>query len=77
MGNKISCCTETKPADIAELLFEKLGGIANIRIIMDSFWNKLIHDKRINFYWKGKNMDSHKKSLTDYFCSVFGGPAGN
>ena len=58
-------------------LYERLGGYDAIAAFVDDLLPRLLNDRQIGVYWKGKCKDSLRKDrqlIVDFLCSAFGGP---
>jgi hemoglobin len=58
-------------------LYERLGGYDVIAAIVDDLLPRLLDDRQLGVYWKGKCQDSLKKDrqlFVDFLSSSFGGP---
>ncbi|EPZ31004.1 globin [Rozella allomycis CSF55] len=63
--------------DHDENLFEEIGGVVTISLVVDKFCSMLLKDKRINTYFKNVDVDRLKRMQTSFLCSVSGGPPYN
>jgi hemoglobin len=58
-------------------LYQRLGGYDAIAAFVDDLLPRLLNDKQIGVYWKGKCKDSLRKDrqlIVDFLCAAFGGP---
>jgi hemoglobin len=58
-------------------LYERLGSYDGIAAIVDDLLPRLLGDRHLGVYWKGKCKDSLKKDrqlIVDFLGSAFGGP---
>ena len=55
-------------------LYQALGEQAGISKLTDDFVNRLVKDPRIGGQFKNTNLPNLKKSLSDQFCNLSGGP---
>ncbi len=55
-------------------LFERIGGADTIDSLVDSFYDKVLADPELNFYFKGKPMAKLRKMQREFFSAATGGP---
>jgi hemoglobin len=58
-------------------LYERLGGYDGIAAVVDDLLARLLSDRQLSVYWKGKCKDSLRKDrqlFVDFLSSAFGGP---
>ena len=58
-------------------LYERLGGYDRIAAIVDDLLPRLLGDRQLGAYWKGKCKDSLRKDrqlFVDFLSAAFGGP---
>ena len=55
-------------------LYERLGGLPTIRLIVDDFVGRVGSDTRINRFFKDSNVALVKERFTHLFCELSGGP---
>jgi len=55
-------------------LYERLGGLPYIQIVVDDFVANVAADSRINKRFEGTNIPVLKKHLVDQICQASGGP---
>ena len=58
-----------------ETLYDRLGGRAAIRAVVDDFYARLLADDELGPFFADTDMDSLKEHQTDYLCEAAGGPA--
>jgi hemoglobin len=59
---------------MAESLFERLGGLAAIAMVVDDFVARCAEDDRINAKFARTDIPRLKKMLVDQVCEATGGP---
>lgn len=55
-------------------LYDRLGGMDAIRAVVHDFHARVSADSRINGFFRGVDMDSLEKLLSDQICQASGGP---
>jgi hemoglobin len=55
-------------------LYERLGGGAAIKSVVDKFYVYMLDDKRVNEFFKNTDMNKQRKRQTDFITMVTGGP---
>ena len=60
---------EAKPS-----LYEQLGGKAAVEAAVDSFYDKVLADERVNGFFEGVDMDRQRRMQTEFLTFAFGGP---
>ena len=55
-------------------LYDRLGGLPTIRLIVDGFVGRVGSDTRINRFFKDSNLALVKDRFTHLFCELSGGP---
>jgi hemoglobin len=63
--------------DPSASLYERLGGYDGVAAIVDDLLPRLLDDRLLAVYWKGKCKDSLKKDrqlIVDFLGAAFGGP---
>ena len=55
-------------------LYDRLGGLPAIRLIVDDFVGRVGSDTRINRFFKDSNVALVKERFTHLFCELSGGP---
>lgn len=55
-------------------LYEKLGGEAAVNAAVDSFYEKVLADNRINEFFEGLDMAAQVMKQKSFLTYVFGGP---
>lgn len=55
-------------------LFDRMGGEARLKAVVNEFTNIVLADDRINFTFAEADIDKFKKLLYEQFCSLSGGP---
>lgn len=56
-------------------LFQRIGGMNTIRIIVDRFYNKIINDTNIQHFFEVDNIKALKSKQTTFLAYVFGAPS--
>jgi hemoglobin len=57
-----------------ETLYERLGGHDGIRAVVDDFYDRLVADDDLGPYFEGADVDSLRRTQTDFLCEAAGGP---
>ena len=55
-------------------LYDRLGGLPTIRLLVDDFVGRVGSDTRINRFFKDSNVALVKERFTHLFCELSGGP---
>ena len=55
-------------------LFEKIGGHDAVKAAVDSFYEKVLADDRVNGFFEGVDMDRQRAMQTAFLTFAFGGP---
>ena len=55
-------------------LYDRLGGLPTIRLIVDDFVGRVGSDTRISRFFKDSNVALVKERFTHLFCELSGGP---
>lgn len=62
------------PSQATQTFYEKYGGDTTIATLVDSFYEKVLADPRINDFFKHTDMQRQKKHQTAFISEVLGGP---
>ena len=54
-------------------LYDKLGGAAAVNLAVDLFYEKVLADERVNFFFADIDMASQRKHQKDFMTYAFGG----
>jgi hemoglobin len=57
-----------------ETLYERLGGRQGIRVVVDDFYDRLLADEELSPFFENANMETLRRTQTDFLCEVAGGP---
>jgi hemoglobin len=57
-----------------ETLYERLGGHDGIRAVVDDFYDRLQADDELGPFFEDADMESLRKTQTDFLCEAAGGP---
>jgi len=57
-----------------ETLYERLGGHDGIRAVVDDFYDRLLADDDIGPFFEGSNLETLRRTQTDFLCEAAGGP---
>ncbi|WP_178916401.1 group 1 truncated hemoglobin [Natronomonas gomsonensis] len=57
-----------------ETLYERLGGHDGIRAVVDDFYDRLQDDDELGPFFEDADMESLRKTQTDFLCEAAGGP---
>lgn len=57
-----------------ESLFERLGGKNAVNVVVDTFYEKVLADDRINYFFNDVDMKKQKLKQKAFLTMVFGGP---
>ncbi len=69
-----AAATETAPAAApARTLFERLGGLSAIELVVDGLLQRAFADESINYTWAGSALPRVRKNLIDLVCAGTGG----
>ncbi len=55
-------------------LYQRLGGQAAIRSVVDTFVTRVVADARVNAFFRGIDVDTFKQLLVEQVCQASGGP---
>lgn len=55
-------------------LYERLGGRAGIRTVVDEFYDRLLSDEELGPFFEGADMETLRRTQTDFLCEAAGGP---
>jgi len=66
---------EEIPETATLTLFEWAGGEAQLRRLMDAFYDRVEADELLSPYFPGGVSEQHRRNVTAWWCEVFGGPA--
>ena len=55
-------------------LYERLGERDGIRAVVDDFYDRLMADDDLGPYFEGADVDSLRRTQTDFLCEAAGGP---
>ena len=57
-----------------ETLYDRLGGREGIRTVVDDFYDRLLADEELGPLFEGADLESLRKTQTDFLCEAAGGP---
>ena len=57
-----------------ETLYERLGGRAAIRAVVDDFYDRLLADDDIAPFFEGADVERLRRTQTEFLCEAAGGP---
>lgn len=57
-----------------ENIFIKIGGINALHDIVDLFYDKVLHDDRVNFFFKDADMNVQRGKMKAFLMMALGGP---
>ena len=63
-------CREPKPKS----LYERLGGAAAVDAAVDQFYEKVLADKRVNYFFAKTDMKKQRRIQKSFLTFAFGGP---
>jgi hemoglobin len=55
-------------------LYERLGQREGIREVVDDFYDALISDEELGVFFEGANVETLRKTQTEFLCDAAGGP---
>src|SRR5262249_25594191 len=55
-------------------LYQRLGGYDSIQAVVDEAIKNIAADRRINWFFKGANIQRLRRQLADQICAASGGP---
>jgi len=55
-------------------LYDELGGEAAINAAVELFYNKILADSRVNYFFDGMDMERQRKMQKSFLTFAFGGP---
>lgn len=55
-------------------LYDRIGGAPVIASLVDSFYEKVLADSELAFYFKGKPMEKLRRMQKEFFSAATGGP---
>jgi hemoglobin len=70
----LSACSGTATQRADASLYDRLGGVAAIRVVVDDFVSAVAADARINRYFAKTDVPNLKQHLVDQICQGTGGP---
>jgi len=56
-------------------IYERIGGAATIESLVDSFYEKVLADPELAFYFKNVPMEKQRNIQKEFFSAATGGPA--
>lgn len=57
-----------------ETLYERLGGRESIAAVVDEFYDRVMADDRVNYYFEDVDMTRQRAHQAQFISSVTGGP---
>ena len=63
-------CRDPKPKS----LYERLGGAASVDAAVDQFYEKVLADKRVNYFFAKTDMKKQRRIQKSFLTFAFGGP---
>lgn len=54
-------------------LFEKLGGNAGVELVVEKFYDRVLHDERINYFFNDVDMNRQRAHQRAFLAYAFGG----
>eukprot|EP01060_Flectonema_neradi_P000127 TRINITY_DN100_c0_g1_i12.p1 TRINITY_DN100_c0_g1~~TRINITY_DN100_c0_g1_i12.p1 ORF type:complete len:138 (+),score=49.22 TRINITY_DN100_c0_g1_i12:170-583(+) len=63
-------CRDSKPKS----LYERLGGAPAVDAAVDQFYEKVLADERVNFFFKNTDMKKQRRVQKSFLTFAFGGP---
>ncbi|MDB6162157.1 MAG: hypothetical protein JWO04_5863 [Gammaproteobacteria bacterium] len=61
-------------AHASPTLYERIGGQAKLKAVVDEFTNLILEDDRINFTFADSDMSKFKKLIFEQLCEITQGP---
>ena len=55
-------------------LYERIGGEAAVELAVDKFYDRILDDDSVNYFFKDTNMASQRKMQKQFLTLAFGGP---
>lgn len=55
-------------------LYERLGGRAGIRAVVDEFYDRLLSDEELGPFFEDTDMETLRRTQTEFLCEAAGGP---
>jgi len=55
-------------------LYDRLGGEAAIRAVVDDFYDRLVADPELGPFFDDADLEHLRETQTDFLCEVAGGP---
>ncbi|AWB26885.1 truncated hemoglobin [Halococcoides cellulosivorans] len=55
-------------------LYDRLGGEAGIRTVVDDFYDRLVADEKLGPFFDGADLDRLRETQTAFLCEAAGGP---
>ncbi|NGM68635.1 group 1 truncated hemoglobin [Natronolimnobius sp. AArcel1] len=59
---------------MTETLYERLGGEDAIAAVVDDFYDRVLADEQVAYYFEDTNMQKQRAHQTQFISSVTGGP---
>jgi hemoglobin len=57
-----------------ETLYDRLGGRAGIRAVVDDFYDRLLDDEALGPFFADADVERLRRTQTDFLCEAAGGP---
>jgi hemoglobin len=57
-----------------ETLYDRLGGRAGIRAVVDDFYDRLLDDEDLGPFFADADVERLRRTQTDFLCEAAGGP---
>jgi hemoglobin len=73
-GVVLAALLMTGAAHAEGTLYERIGGDAKMKAVVDEFTNIVLADPRINFTFAESDIPKFKKLLFEQLCNITGGP---
>ncbi len=70
----ISFAPTVRAQSASDALYQQLGGLPGLVVLMDDFMVRLLGDPRMNPFFKDTDQKHIKEELVAQFCEVSGGP---